>query len=612
MAKIFSKDRRKRPACTAGLKKKDSLVNIFKRLLKLSDAQRQVKDSLPLKESLKAFWHMLTPYWTSRDSRISWFLLVVIIALTAGAIYIATAINTWYKAFWDTIQQYDVDAFGHQIMIFCVLATFHVLVSVYKSYLCSRLAINWRRWLTGKIMNEWLSRSTYYKVQLTQKQTDNPDQRIADDLNLFVTSTISLFLATATDIAMMVTFSVVLWNLSEAVDMEVWGYTIHLPDGYLFYLAAIYAVIGTAVTFILGKPLVKLNFRQQRYEADFRFSLIRVRESAESISLYQGEEAENKTLRGRFAAVVKNYILLINCQKRLGFLTLGYMQLAVIFPILIAAPLYFAKIITMGSIMQINSAFGRVQDSLSTLVTNFSSWAQWKAVIDRLALFSDSMQQTEQIECLTPKSEGSALSLHDLQVCAGDGRQLCSGLNLSVKEGQRLLIAGRSGCGKSTLVKTIAGLWPYAEGDITVPAGEKLFLSQKPYLPQGTLLQAAAYPKLDANKDEVSAWFKILGLSHLIPDLDKADIWDHILSLGEQQRVALVRALMQKPKLLILDEASSALDEKTETLAYELLLKECRDSIIVSVGHRSSLRALHQLVLSPVSEGSLDWQGSAL
>lgn len=587
-------------------------MNIFKRLLKLSDAQRQVKDSLPLKESLKAFWHMLTPYWTSRDSRISWFLLVVIIALTAGAIYIATAINTWYKAFWDTIQQYDVDAFGHQIMIFCVLATFHVLVSVYKSYLCSRLAINWRRWLTGKIMNEWLSRSTYYKVQLTQKQTDNPDQRIADDLNLFVTSTISLFLATATDIAMMVTFSVVLWNLSEAVDMEVWGYTIHLPDGYLFYLAAIYAVIGTAVTFILGKPLVKLNFRQQRYEADFRFSLIRVRESAESISLYQGEEAENKTLRERFAAVVKNYILLINRQKRLGFLTLGYMQLAVIFPILIAAPLYFAKIITMGSIMQINSAFGRVQDSLSTLVTNFSSWAQWKAVIDRLALFSDSMQQTEQIECLTPKSEGSSLSLHALQVCAGDGRQLCSGLNLSVKEGQRLLIAGRSGCGKSTLVKTIAGLWPYAEGDITVPQGEKLFLSQKPYLPQGTLLQAAAYPKLDANKDEVSSWFKILGLSHLIPDLEKADIWDHILSLGEQQRVALVRALMQKPKLLILDEASSALDEKTETLAYELLLKECQNSIIVSVGHRSSLRALHQLVLSPVSEGSLDWQSSAL
>ncbi len=587
-------------------------MNIFKRLLKLSDAQRQVKDSLPLKESLKAFWHMLTPYWTSRDSRISWFLLVVIIALTAGSIYIATAINTWYKAFWDTIQQYDVDAFGHQIMIFCVLATFHVLVSVYKSYLCSRLAINWRRWLTGKIMNEWLSKSTYYKVQLTQKQTDNPDQRIADDLNLFVSSTISLFLETATDMAMMVTFSVVLWNLSEAVDMQVWGYTVHLPDGYLFYLAAIYAVIGTTVTFILGKPLVKLNFRQQRYEADFRFSLIRVRESAESISLYKGEEAENKTLRERFASVVKNYILLINCQKRLGFLTLGYMQLAVIFPILIAAPLYFAKIITMGSIMQINSAFGRVQDSLSTLVTNFSSWAQWKAVIDRLALFSDSMQQTEHIECLTPKTNGSALSLHALQVCAGDGRQLCSNLNLSVNEGQRLLIAGRSGCGKSTLVKTIAGLWPYAQGDIIVPQGEKLFLSQRPYLPQGTLLQAAAYPKLDANKDEVISWFKILGLSHLISDLDKTDIWDHILSLGEQQRVALVRALMQKPKLLILDEASSALDEKTETLAYELLLKECQNSIIVSVGHRSSLRKLHQFVLSPLSDGSLDWQSTAL
>lgn len=554
---------------------------------------------------------MLIPFWTHRDSRLSWFILTVVIALTAAAIYIATAINSWYKDFWDTIQEYDVDAFGYQLGIFAVLATFHVIVSVYKSYLCSRLAINWRKWLTGKVMNEWLETSTYYKMQLTQKQTDNPDQRISDDLNLFVTATISLFLSTATDIAMMITFAVVLWNLSSAVDMTVWGYTISLPDGYLFYLALIYAIIGTTVTFILGKPLVKLNFRQQRFEADFRFSLIRVRENAESISLYHGEDVENKTLRERFANVVKNYIRLIDREKKLGFLTLGYMQLAVIFPIIIAAPLYFAKIITMGSIMQINSAFGRVQDSLSTLVTNFSSWAQWKAVIDRLALFYDSMQQTEGLECLAPSKTGAKLVLEDLQVGLDDGRILVEGLNLNMAAGESLLIQGQSGCGKSTLIKTIAGLWPYAKGTVMEPSGKCLFLAQSPYLPQGTLFEAAIYPDTQGDPEKVSEYFKLLELGHLVPDLHKEDAWYHILSLGEQQRVAFVRALIIKPELLILDEATSAMDERMEKLAYELVAKECHNTILVSVGHRSSLKAMHKFTLRPKEQGSTFWEVSA-
>ncbi len=589
-------------------------MHIFKRLI--SGVRRdsvRPQDSLPLKESLKAFWFMLTPYWTHKDSRISRLILVVIIALTAGSIYIATRINTWYKAFWDTIQQYDVDAFGYQIGVFAILATFHVLVSVYKAYLCSRLAINWRKWLTGKVMGEWLEKSTYYKMQLTQKHTDNPDQRISDDLNLFVSATISLFLSTATDIAMMITFAVVLWGLSEAVDFTVAGYTIHLPDGYLFYLALIYAIAGTTVTFILGKPLVKLNFRQQRYEADFRFSLIRVRESAESVSLYHGEEVEGRTLRERFSNVVKNYISLINREKKLGFLTLGYAQLAVIFPILIAAPLYFAKIITMGSIMQINSAFGRVQDSLSTLVTNFSAWAQWKAVIDRLALFYDSMQQTEQLKCLEPKANAQEnLELDNLNVGLVDGRQLVQALNLKLKLGDSLLIQGQSGCGKSTLIKTIAGLWPYAQGQIEVPEGQRLFLAQKPYLPQGTLAQAAVYPQVQADIKQVAHYFKLLGLEHLIPMLEKDDQWYHILSLGEQQRVAFVRALIIKPKLLILDEATSAMDEKLEKTAYDLILSECKETILVSVGHRSTLKALHHLELKPSEQGSTLWKVEVL
>lgn len=560
-------------------------------------------DSLPLKVTLKIFGRMLKSYWCSKDSLKSWFLLLAIIALTGGSVYIATSINTWYKTFWDVIQQYDLDGFKQQIVVFIILASIHVLVSVYNAYLKSCLAINWRTWLTGKTMDRWLQSDNYYKLQLLDKNTDNPDQRIAEDLNLFVSATIVLILGTATDIAMLFTFGVVLWNLSSAVTITVWGYQVSLPDGYMCYLALLYAILGTALTFYLGRPLVRLNFRQQRYEADFRFSLIRVRENGESIALYKGDKEEGKYLRHSFADLVANYIKLIVCTKRLGFLTLGYAQTAVIFPILISAPLYFAKIITMGSIMQINSAFGRVQDSLSTLVSNFNSWASWKSVVDRLSLFYMSLEEVERIACLKTPQDRSALEVENLELKSPRGQLLLEDLNLSLKQGQSLLIRGPSGCGKSTLIKAIAGIWPYADGEVHyIHDSQALFLSQKPYLPQGTLRLAASYPSAPETEGQTEHYFKLLGLEHLIPHLDEVDIWSHILSLGEQQRVAVVRALINKPQILFLDEASSAMDELTEKKAYELLRQELPDTIIISVGHRSTLLQQHELVLTYLSK----------
>ena len=560
-------------------------------------------DSLPLKVTLKIFGRMLKSYWCSKDSLKSWFLLLAIIALTGGSVYIATSINTWYKTFWDVIQQYDLDGFKQQIVVFIILASIHVLVSVYNAYLKSCLAINWRTWLTGKTMDRWLQSDNYYKLQLLDKNTDNPDQRIAEDLNLFVSATIVLILGTATDIAMLFTFGVVLWNLSSAVTITVWGYQVSLPDGYMCYLALLYAILGTALTFYLGRPLVRLNFRQQRYEADFRFSLIRVRENGESIALYKGDKEEGKYLRHSFADLVANYIKLIVCTKRLGFLTLGYAQTAVIFPILISAPLYFAKIITMGSIMQINSAFGRVQDSLSTLVSNFNSWASWKSVVDRLSLFYMSLEEVERIACLKTPQDRSALEVENLELKTPRGQLLLEDLNLSLKQGQSLLIRGPSGCGKSTLIKAIAGIWPYADGEVHyIHDSQALFLSQKPYLPQGTLRLAASYPSAPETEGQTEHYFKLLGLEHLIPHLDEVDIWSHILSLGEQQRVAVVRALINKPQILFLDEASSAMDELTEKKAYELLRQELPDTIIISVGHRSTLLQQHELVLTYLSK----------
>lgn len=556
-------------------------------------------DSLPLKVTLKAFFLMLKSYWGCKDSIKSWILLVVIISLTSGSVYIATSINSWYKEFWDTIQNYDIDGFKHQLIIFVILASIHVVVSVYNAYLKSCLAINWRTWLTGKTMSRWLESDNYYKLQLADKNTDNPDQRIAEDLNMFVSSTIVLIIGTATDLAMMISFGVVLWQLSSAVDITVMGMSIHLPDGYMCYLALLYAILGTALTFYLGKPLVKLNFRQQRYEADFRFSLIRVRENSESIALYKGEEEENKYLRQSFSDLVANYIKLIVCTKRLGFLTLGYSQTAVIFPMLISAPLYFAKIITMGSIMQISSAFGRVQDSLSTLVSNFTSWASWKSVVDRLALFYLSMEEVEKLRCIAIEKNATKLEVRDLQIKSPRDKLLLDHVNLDLSSGESLLIRGASGCGKSTLIKALAGIWPYTQGQVRyLNEAKVLFLSQKPYLPQGSLRLAASYPSAPIEDGRTEQFFKLVGLEHLIPHLDEVDTWSHILSLGEQQRVAIVRALLNQPDMLFLDEASSAMDEQSESLVYDLLNQYLPQCIMISVGHRSTLIAKHKLVLT--------------
>ena len=367
-------------------------------------AKYQGSDSLPFKVSALSAFRMIKLYWCSKDSKNSWLLLFFIV--------------------------YDISGFWYQLMWFCGLATIHVLVSVYNSYLRARLCINWRRWFTSKVLSDYLSEDSYYKIQLEDRKTENPDQRISEDLGSFVNLTVSLIIGTASDLAMLGTFCMVLWGLSQEVTFPLLGYQIHLPDGYLLYLAIVYAAIGTFFTFVIGKPLVRLNFRQQRYEADFRFSLIRLRENSESISLYKGEHTEEQILNESFVNVVSNYVKLILREKTLGFFTLAYAQTAVIFPILIAAPMYFAKIITMGSIMQINSAFSRVQDALSTVINSFSSWASYKAVIDRLSLFFDSMDKASNITCLKPEKNGNVFEVSSLNVKNPNAQFLWKNLSL--------------------------------------------------------------------------------------------------------------------------------------------------------------------------------------
>ncbi len=580
--------------------KKNIIFSVFGN--RRSDGEKpESHESQRLMDSIRAFFAIAVPYWKERTSILSWLMLVGIAIFSGLSIYLAKVFNDWYKDFWDCVQKYDLNGFIGMLWLFVFLATLHVCISVYKQYIIAALEIRWRRWLTENYLQRYLKQGAFYKLQLTDQKTDNPDQRISEDLSSFVVLTVNLLIGIVTDICTLITFGIILWGLSKAVEFDVLGHHVYLPDGYLLYLAFGYAVCGTVITFLMGKPLVLLNFRQQRYEADFRFSLIRLRENAESVAIYKGEDEEHKRFSSLFTDVVKNYISLIIKKKQVGYFTLGYAQTAVIFPILIAAPMYFAKTLSMGGLMQILSAFSQVQNSLSTLIDNFSSLAQWKAVIDRLSLFEKSLKSTEKLSELPVSATGSALTIKDVSISKPDGTSLAEHLSFSLEKGKSLLIQGHSGCGKSTLLRTIAGIWPYATGNIVIPEEAKLlFLSQKPYMPLGTLRDAICYPS-NGNDLDLGTFDNLLqevGLCYLKASIDLINQWDHVLSLGEQQRISFLRALIIKPNVLFMDEVTSALDEENETRMYELLKSRLPDTIMISVGHRNTLRAFHDDVLN--------------
>ncbi len=540
---------------------------------------------------------LVFPYWRTRDSIVSWKLLFVIVLFSGSAVFLAKQFNAWYNDFYNALQELDVNCFWSQMIIFAVMAAFHVFISVTNAYCKQNLMIEWRHWMSSHFMDRWLADGVFYRMNFTQGKTDNPDQRIAEDLNEFVSLTFMLTVGILTDIAMLATFFMVLWGLSKATVFAVGDFEMSLPDGYLCYLAVTYAAIGTLLTFIIGRPLIKLNFRQQRLEADFRYSLVRVRENAESIAIYGGAKEEGKYLEERFVGVVKNVFMTMKRSMYLGFFTFSYHQASVLFPFIVASPMYFAKTITLGALIQISSAFGHVQDSLSTLIDSFTSIARWKSVVDRLVQYTDNMDQATKIGSLPAARDGSEFGVADLCVARPDGEKLLINGAWTLGPGDAMLVRGPSGCGKSTLFRALAGLWPYASGSVSYPEGQALFLSQKPYLPLGTLRRAVCYPDAPLPDHVILPYLRLAGLDNLASSLDVDAPWSQILSLGEQQRIAFVRALIVRPQVLFLDEASSALDEEIEEVLYAELRRVLRNSIIVSVGHRSSLKRFHDCYL---------------
>jgi len=548
---------------------------------------------------IHGLWRITRGYWFSEEKWRAGLLLGVIVSLNLGHVYILVLLNEWNNTFYNTLQNYDKDGFVSAIGTFSILATCYIIVAVYELYMQQLLEIKWRRWLTQQYLQKWLHKRSYYQMQLLGNSTDNPDQRISEDLRLFVNLTLRLSLGLLKATVTLCSFVFILWNLSGSFSIPLGENEISIP-GYMVWVAIVYATVGTWLTTKIGHPLVGLNFSQQRYEADFRFSLIRLRENSESIALYGGEEQEQNNLLQRFHMVVGNFRQLMLRQKKLTWFTSGYSQIAIIFPLIVAAPRYFSKQIPLGGLIQTSSAFGRVQDALSFFVESYSLFAEWQAVINRLSGFDNSINMakniTDQVSIHVKHGDKSSIDVLQLHINLPNGELLLKNLDLTINPGDSLLIAGPSGCGKSTLMRTLAGIWPFGQGTITIPAGQSLlFLPQKSYLPLGTLRDCVLYPyKLGFRADEdIRSIMELCKLSELADKLDNVEEWSHILSLGEQQKIAFVRAILQEPNWLFLDEATSAIDEVTERELYKLV-GALKNTTIISVGHRSTLLDYHQ------------------
>lgn len=560
------------------------------------------------REFIVGLFHLITPYWNSEEKKSARLYLAGIITLTIAAVYMTLLLNEWFNSFYSALQNYDSDAVYRGLLRFTGLAFAHIAFAVYSYYLQQRLALRWRKWMTKNYLAKWTGQQMYYRLEMfSQGTADNPDQRISEDINLFTARTLSFMSGLLRSATTIVCFIFVLWNLSEILSFSAAGQEFHIY-GYLVWTALAYSVLGTWITHKVGHRLVSLNYLQQKLEADFRFSMVRLRETAESVAFYNGAAKEEAFLSNRFMTLLRNTLFIIKKQKQLSWLTNSYAQIAIIFPFVVAVPRYLSQNISLGGLMQIANCFGKVQDAMSYFVDVYASLAEWQSCAERLLSFD---KHIAAIEKETEEKSGSLVreETHDrlrladvtISVPAMDEnkrtREIISSASCTIKSGEHVILKGPSGSGKSTLLRTLAGFWPYVKGHISMPApSEMMFIPQKPYIPMGTSAEAASYPQETADEEILSPLLVECGLSHLMEKTDTEADWSHILSLGEQQKLAFVRVFLRKPKWVFLDEATSAMDEETEEKMYRLLTA-LPGTTVISIGHRSTLDKWHDRIL---------------
>jgi putative ATP-binding cassette transporter len=555
---------------------------------------------------LKAFWALTKPYWVSEQRGKGLALLATVVSLALALVWLEVQFNYWNNDFYNTFEKKDQAEFFRQLGKFALLSLGYIVTAVYRLYFQQMLQIEWRGWLTSRFLENWMKDQAHYRMQLLDRGTDNPDQRIAEDLRLFVDLTLSLGLGLMSAVVTLVTFIAILWTLSGP--MEIFGVSI---PGYMVWVALVYATLGTWLTHVIGRKLVGLDFNRQRYEADFRFALVRLRENSEGVALYRGESEELGRFHQRFANVISNWWSLMRKQKQLGWFTSFYAQLAIIFPYIVVSPRFFSGTMPLGGIFQTASAFGQVQGSLSWFINAYTLYAEWKATVDRLIGFSASLdrvrEEADRLDGDRVSAPGESIGLEALELALPQGEPLLAATSLELKPGEHVLVSGPSGAGKSTLFRSLAGIWPYWKGRIRLPAGARLlFLPQKPYLPLGSLKHAVSYPDEAAKHPdaEIRQALEAVGLQHLAQELERTENWAQVLSGGEQQRLAFARALLNKPDWLFLDEATAALPEQAQDALYRLVKERLPRTTLVSVGHRESLAAHH--------DRRLAWQGKRL
>jgi putative ATP-binding cassette transporter len=547
----------------------------------------------------RQFWRLAWPYFTPKRSWKPLLTVALVLLLALFAVRMNVLFSFWSKDFYDAVQALDANKFWLFMGLFGVLASVHVVRELFTYYVQQSFEIHWRTWLNEKMTNDWLDHGAYYRGQFVPEPTDNPDQRIQVDIASFVTFSLSLSIGAIRALVSLVEFTIILWALSGA--LALWGFEI--PRGMVF-LVYLYVLVATVFAFKIGRPLIQLNFLNEKLGADFRYALMRLREYSENIAFYRGENVERNTLFSRFQALIKNIWAIVFRTLKFNGFNLTVSQIAVIFPWLIQAPRFLAGQIKLGDVMQTARAFGEVEEALSFFRMSYDNFAQYRAVLNRLTGFMEANQQARDLPVVQTQEQLAGLSLQGVTVQRPDGAPLLQDLNFSLGAGESLLVKGASGSGKTTLLRTLAGLWPYAAGVVARPVGARaLFLSQKPYLPLGSLRTAVTYPAEQADDALVQTALRKVQLGHLLGRLDEEADWSRILSLGEQQRLAFARVLINQPHIAFLDEATSATDEGLEHALYELLHHELPQCTLISVGHRSTLNGFHQRKLELQGEG---------